>query len=275
MSNMVINTNVLALNSHRAMKLVGTNIARSSERLSSGLRINRAADDAAGLAISEKMRAQIRGLNQASSNAADGVSLIQTAEGALQEVQDMVHRMRRLTLQAGNDTLVQADRDLIQLEVSQLLAEIDATAARTQFNGRTLIDGTAQGLHLQIGANQDQGMFVSITAMTVAGLGLTGTNIAVAYGSDAAAFLDRMDEAIDRISSQRAHLGAYQNRLEHTIRNLDVSAENLSASESRIRDADMAHEMMKLTQNNVLAQAAISMLAQGNQAPQNLLQLLR
>ena len=275
MSNMVINTNVLALNSHRAMKNVGSAIATSSERLSSGLRINRAADDAAGLAISETMRAQIRGLAQASTNAADGVSLIQTAEGALQEVQDMVHRMRQLTLQAGNDTLTQEDRALLQLEVSQLIQEIDATSTRTEFNGRVLLDGTATGLHIQIGANENQGMFVGISSMNAAALGVNNIDIAVANGSVASAQLSALDSAITAISEQRAHLGAYQNRLEHTIRNLDVSHENLSASESRIRDADMAREMMQLTQNNVLGQAAISMLAQANQAPQNLLQLLR
>ena len=275
MSNMVINTNVLALNSHRSLKGVGGSIARSSERLASGLRINRAADDAAGLAISEKMRAQIRGLNQASSNASDGVSLIQTAEGALQEVQDMLHRMRVLTLQAGNDTLQQEDRDLIQLEVDQLIEEIDETAGRTQFNGRTLIDGSASNIHLQVGANENQGIVFSISNMDAAALGVSNVNIAVATGSAASAQLSAIDAAINDINVQRATLGAIQNRLEHTIRNLDVSSENLSAAESRIRDTDMAREMMSLTQNNVLSQAAISMLAQANQGPQSLLQLLR
>ena len=276
MSNMVINTNVLALNSHRSMKNVGAAIARSSERLSSGLRINRAADDAAGLAISEKMRAQIRGLAQASTNAADGVSLVQTAEGALQEVQDMLHRMRQLALQAGNDTLQLEDRRLIQLEVSQLIQEIDATAARTEFNQRKLINGDASaGLHLQIGANQGQGMTIRIGNMDAASLTVDDVTISVTNGAVAAGVLTAIDEAITAISEQRAHLGAYQNRLEHTIRNLDVSHENLSAAESRIRDADMAKEMMRLTQNNVLGQAAISMLAQANQGPQSLLQLLR
>jgi len=276
MSNMVINTNVLALDSHRSMKNVGAAIARSSERLSSGLRINRAADDAAGLAISEKMRAQIRGLAQASTNAADGVSLVQTAEGALQEVQDMLHRMRQLALQAGNDTLQLEDRRLIQLEVSQLIQEIDATAARTEFNQRKLINGDASaGLHLQIGANQGQGMTIRIGNMDAASLTVDDVTISVTNGAVAAGVLTAIDEAITAISEQRAHLGAYQNRLEHTIRNLDVSHENLSAAESRIRDADMAKEMMRLTQNNVLGQAAISMLAQANQGPQSLLQLLR
>ena len=275
MSNMVINTNVLALNSHRSMKNVGAAIARSSERLSSGLRINRAADDAAGLAVSEKMRAQIRGLAQASTNAADGVSLVQTAEGALQEVQDMLHRMRVLTLQAGNDTLTEADRYLMQIEVSQLIEEINQTSIRTEFNTLTLINGTLQDAHFQIGPGLGHSMTVSISNMDATALGVATVNIHVPDGVLAANQLAALDTAINDISAQRAHLGAIQNRLEHTIRNLDVSHENLSASESRIRDADMAREMMRLTQKNVLGQAAISMLAQANQQPQQLLQLLR
>ena len=288
MSNMVINTNVLAINSHRALKGVGSNIARSSERLSSGLRINRAADDAAGLAISEKMRSQIRGLNQASTNSLDGISLIQTAEGALQETHNMLQRMRQLTLQAQNDVLELEDRNKIALELNQLSTEINETAAKTEFNRRNLIDGSMSaasipgGVWLQTGANQNQGISFNISAMTATVLGVTQTAIgqivAVATTGNSTAMqgvLGAIDAAIASVSLQRATLGALQNRLEHTIRNLDVSAENLAAAESRIRDTDMAKEMMTLTQNNVLSQAAISMLAQANQGPQSLLQLLR
>jgi len=285
---MVINTNVLAINSHRALKGVGSNIARSSERLSSGLRSNRAADDAAGLAISEKMRSQIRGLNQASTNSQDGISLIQTAEGALQETHNMVQRMRQLVLQASNDTLEEADRAKITLELNQLSTEITETANKTQFNNMNLIDGSlsaasmAGGVWLQTGANAGQGMTFNIAAMNATVLGIHAAAVgdvvaAATTGGTAAmeAVLTTLDRAIASISHQRAELGALQNRLEHTIRNLDVSAENLAASESRIRDTDMAREMMTLTQNNVLSQAAISMLAQANQGPQSLLQLLR
>jgi len=277
---MVINTNVLAINSHRALKGVGSNISRSSERLSSGLRINRAADDAAGLAISEKMRSQIRGLNQASTNSQDGISLIQTAEGALQETHNMLQRMRQLTLQAQNDTLEAADRVKISLELNQLTTEIDETARKTQFNNKNLIDGSLGTVWLQTGANAGQGMRFTIDSMNAASLGVTAASVGVIVAGAATGTLldpviNSLDNAIASVSHQRATLGAMQNRLEHTIRNLDVSAENLAASESRIRDTDMAREMMTLTQNNVLSQAAISMLAQANQGPQSLLQLLR
>ncbi len=514
MSNMVINTNVLALNSHRALKGVGGTQAKASERLSSGLRINRAADDAAGLAISEKMRSQIRGLDQASRNSQDGISLIQTAEGALQETENMLQRMRELTVQASNDTLEPEDRDKIALELNQLSDEIDKTAEKTEFNKKKLIDGSwsSQSLYFQTGANAGQGLTINIGAMDAKTLGVTkasiggvvgnagagaaagttitagnaiftaagaaastidfalsttasvnagnyiisdksrfeisedgkvtlfgfdghengsvidmktlksgftleadngstlafapsalgngspgeltytasatagnaitadpgsvgatqvlstsGDNVLVitggsksdgtydkanstykfsgsstvyaldisgkaitlqkgkeyttaelkdlyggaapttmqftvdgkqyeitfgtslvsagasavvkgsASGSGASIskLTDTIDAAIEKVSAQRANLGAYQNRLEHTIKNLDVASENLSASESRIRDTDMAKEMMTMTKSSVLSQAAMSMLAQANQGPQNLLQLLR
>ncbi len=490
MSNMVINTNVLALNSHRALKNVGTSVSRASERLASGLRINRAADDAAGLAISEKMRSQIRGLNQASRNAQDGISLIQTAEGALQETENMLQRMRELVVQASNDSLEDTDRQKIALELNQLSDEIDATSTKTEFNKKKLINGDWQTeeLYFQVGANAYQGLKFNIDAMdattlkvsareigdvvsstftgnpnaanfgtkttnifaggtnvvnisdisaaayqsnvsrytfgqnqfidltedgrivvmgsdgsdgtydlatqqaiatfsfsshsgqatinvapgatitytetppaltalaTVAGVddtqnwgpvkarwdsavpsiyydmsgrstGFTGAGAAIdlsgktqtpndlltagivsvisdgltfnvdpgtgkldettvaasvkvgpvggSKGERISALTTIIDGAIEAVSSQRAKLGAYQNRLEHTIRNLETASENLSASESRIRDADMAKEMMDLTKANVLQQAATSMLAQANMAPQTILQLLR
>ena len=285
MSNMVINTNVLAINSHRSLKSVGSSIARSSERLSSGLRINRAADDAAGLAISEKMRSQIRGLNQASTNSQDGISLIQTAEGALQETHNMLQRMRQLALQASNDTLQPEDRDKIALELTQIIAEIDGTSVKTEFNNKRLIDGSMSTVPvwLQTGANAGQGITFVIDSMNAAALGISTVDTAVAGATTgisiattgAVGALSLLDAAIASVSRQRATLGAIQNRLEHTIRNLDVSAENLAASESRIRDTDMAAEMMNMTKKNVLSQAAISMLAQANQGPQNLIQLLR
>jgi len=264
---------------------VGSSIARSSERLSSGLRINRAADDAAGLAISEKMRSQIRGLNQASTNSQDGISLIQTAEGALQETHNMLQRMRQLALQASNDTLQPEDRDKIALELTQIIAEIDGTSVKTEFNNKRLIDGSMSTVPvwLQTGANAGQGITFVIDSMNAAALGISTVDTAVAGATTgisiattgAVGALSLLDAAIASVSRQRATLGAIQNRLEHTIRNLDVSAENLAASESRIRDTDMAAEMMNMTKKNVLSQAAISMLAQANQGPQNLIQLLR
>ena len=287
MSNTIINTNVTALNSHRALTSVGNRQARSSERLSTGQRINRASDDAAGLAISEKMRSQIRGLDQATRNSQDGISLIQTAEGALEEVHAILQRVRELTTQASNDTNTQEDRQKIAVEVNQLLEEIDTIAANTEFNEQKLLNttGTA-GLSLQVqtGANSGQRLTFSIRAMDTAGLGLStfgdgfdtaaGNTSIAAGGTQLSDLLDTVDNAISTVSTQRAELGASQNRLEHTINNLQVASENLSAANSRIRDTDMAKEMMNLTQANVLQQAATSMLAQANQSPQSVLQLL-
>jgi len=350
MSNMVVRTNNMAINSHRSLGLTGNMQSRASQRLSSGFRINSAADDAAGLAISEKMRGQIRGLDQASRNAQDGISLIQTAEGAMSTVNDMVIRIRELVVQAANDTnahetavgITQSDRAQIQREINALMDEIDATAARTQFNTRQLIDGslantagsvtvggvttyfpTAAGqsaanaaLWFHVGANLNQGVFlnveeVSVRAMTCAATGThllraTGANnpavstiasgfgfaqlrhtaltgatggtangIMLDNGVEVNRFLGAIDIALAHVAGQRANLGAMQNRLEFNIENLDIASENLSAANSRIRDADMAQEMMRFTQSNVLQQAAISMLAQANQAPQSILSLLR
>jgi flagellin len=286
MGNMVINTNVLALNSHRALKNVGAAQATSSARLSSGMRINSAADDAAGLAISEKMRGQIRGLNMASKNAQDGSSLIQTAEGGMQQIGDMVQRIRELTVQAANDTNTyddvdptaapgagKGDRKKIQDEIKELITEIDSMATRVQFNNKNLLDGTTGTLTFQVGANKGQTVTVEISNMKASILGITG--IDVNTSGDITGFLTTIDDALRQVNSARATLGAKQNRLDYTMKSLDISSENLSASESRIRDTDMAKEMMNLTKSNVLSSAATSMLSQANQQPQNVLQLLR
>ncbi|MES9767331.1 flagellin Hag, partial [Bacillus altitudinis] len=257
---------------------------KNMEKLSSGLKINRAGDDAAGLAISEKMRGQIRGLEMASKNAQDGISLIQTAEGALTETHAILQRMRELTVQAGN-TGTQQTEDLtaIKDEMDALIEEIDGIGDRTQFNGKTLLDGSfAQGtadLVFQIGANSGQQLTVNIDSMKSADLGTTVAISAIDVTDFATTSFDDqlkgIDEAINQVSSQRAKLGAVQNRLEHTINNLGASGENLTAAESRIRDVDMAKEMSEFTKNNILSQASQAMLAQANQQPQNVLQLLR
>ncbi|MDO5698876.1 MAG: flagellin [Dermatophilus congolensis] len=347
-----INTNVNALNAYRNLTGTQGSMTTSLERLSSGLRINRAADDAAGLAISEKLRSQVNGLNQAQANAQDGVSLIQTAEGALNETHAILQRMRTLAVQSASDTNTTADRQAIQKEVDALVTEIDSTTERTQFNGMNLLDGTFTGKSLQIGANQNQTMDVNIQAMDATGLGITGpakglaangtpgtvggnvmtgtftidgtdvknsegltvgtwddaageatfdavkdgatidgtvtfgtagsgqTSFSVSSAIDlstqagAVASLGSIDAAIQRVSDQRADLGALQNRLNHTINNLGVSAENLAASESRIRDTDMAKEMTNFSRSQILQQAGISMLAQANQSSQGVLKLL-
>lgn len=282
MSSLVVNTNVQALNSHRSLKVTSQAAEKSSEKLSSGMRVNRAGDDAAGLAISEKMRNQIKGLNMASRNAADGISLVQTAEGALQEVHEILKRMRELCVQGANDTNVSSDRTKIATELNQLLCEINAMTNKTEYNTRKLINGSAKDLFLQVGANQNQNIKFSISCMSVGKGGLklsvemfSSAKFAAYSGSEIMKLTAQIDTAIETVSTQRANLGAIQNRLEHTIKNLDTSAENLSAAESRIRDTDMAHEMMNFTKSNVLQQAGISMLAQANQAPNNVLSLIR
>ncbi|WP_330381841.1 flagellin N-terminal helical domain-containing protein [Defluviitalea phaphyphila] len=294
MSNMVINTNTLAINAHRALKMTGSDQQTAVERLSSGLRINRAADDAAGLAISEKMRGQIYGLQQASRNAQDGISMIQTAEGALTETHAMLQRMRELTVQAANDTYTEEDREKIAAELEQLTEEITGITEKTEFNTKTLLNGNLStvSVYLQVGANEGQSITFTIGDMSAEALGLTsiavtigGTSItdsladivsnASVTGDVISSLTSVIDDAIELVSNERSKLGAVQNRLEHTINNVDVAAENLQASESRIRDADMAEEMMNFTKSNILQQAATAMLAQANQAPQNVLQLLR
>ena len=287
MSNMVVNTNVASLDSHRNMKRVGAAQFTAAARLSSGLKINSAADDAAGLAISEKMRSQIRGLDMASKNSQDAISLVQTAEGGLQEINNMVQRIRELTVQAANDTNVTLDRKNVAEEVKQLNTEIDAMSTRVEFNKRKLLDGSvsdAKALHMQIGANAGQNIEFGISSVGHSDLGLQNVSSSIwqsadvlsnPIGSRISDQLSVIDAGLSTVATQRALLGAIQNRLEYTIKSLDISSQNLSAAESRIRDADMGKEMMNLTKANVLQQAATSMLAQSNQNPQMILQLLR
>jgi len=272
---MRINHNISALNTYRQLSFNNTQTAKNLEKLSSGYRINRAGDDAAGLAISEKMRGQIRGLEMATKNAQDGISLIQTAEGALNETHAILQRIRELAVQAANDTNTDNDRAELQKEVDQLLQEIDRIADTTQFNTKNLLDGSlsGSGLIFHIGANQDQNVTLTISSMRASGLGVSGIDISSQSGANNA--ITTIDNAIDKVSSERAKLGAMQNRLEHTINNLGAAAENLTAAESRIRDVDMAKEMMEFTKNSILTQAAQAMLAQANQLPQGVLQLLR
>ncbi len=276
-SNTVINTNVLSLNATRNLGKVGGQLSKASARLSSGLRINSAADDAAGLAISEKMRSQIRGLDQASRNAQDGQALVNTAEGGMEQMTEMAQRMRELTVQAANGTNTSIDRGLIQDEVTQLKSEFDAMSKRVEYNGMKLLNGdlSTTGLTLQVGANSTQQVNFTIGAMDSTSLSLsTLTDVTSATTAQFDANLDTLDAAIKTISSERSKLGAISNRLDYTNNSLQISSENLSAAESRISDADMAKEMMSYTSANVLQQAATSMLAQANQAPNNVLSLL-
>ena len=279
---MIINHNMNALNAHRNMGINNTSAGKAMEKLSSGLRINRAGDDAAGLAISEKMRGQIRGLEQAARNSQDGISLIQTAEGALQETHSILQRMRELAVQASNDTNIGDDREQIGKEIIELQKEINRIASQTQFNKKDLLTGDlASGtgsVVLQVGANSGQVVTLTIGTMTVSALEVDAAKVVVASDTTAASIttmIDTINTAIDKVSGERAKLGAMQNRLEHTISNVNTSAENLTAAESRVRDVDMAKEMMNFSKNNILNQAAQAMLSQANQQPQNVLQLLR
>ncbi|WP_020155004.1 flagellin Hag [Caldibacillus debilis] len=278
---MRINHNISALNTYRQLSFNNTQTAKNLEKLSSGYRINRAGDDAAGLAISEKMRGQIRGLEMATKNAQDGISLIQTAEGALNETHAILQRIRELAVQAANDTNTDNDRKELQKEVDQLIAEIDRIADTTQFNTKNLLNGSGTGIVFHIGANSAQSVTLDISSMKAKALGLQTSgasglqNLKIDTQADADAAISTIDTAIDTVSSERAKLGAMQNRLEHTINNLGTAAENLTAAESRIRDVDMAKEMMEFTKNSILTQAAQAMLAQANQLPQGVLQLLR
>ena len=272
---MIVQHNMTALNANRQLGVSNSSLAKSTEKLSSGYRINRAGDDAAGLSISEKMRGQIRGLNQASTNAQDGVSLIQTAEGALNEVHSVLQRMRELSVQASNDTNVTADRTAIAEEQKQLVAEIDRIATQTQFNTMNLLDGNFKNKNLQVGANKSQSISVSIGAMTSTGLGVNAAGDNMDDHVKATTFISAVDKALGSVSKARSNLGAIQNRLEHTIANADNTAENLQAAESRIRDVNMADEMVKYSKSSILQQAGQSMLAQANQSTQGVLSLLR
>ncbi|MNX75412.1 Flagellin [compost metagenome] len=271
-----INTNVGAMNAHRQLTMNDTALSKSLQRLSSGLRINGAADDAAGLTIAEKMNSQVRGLNAAARNSQDSISLLQTAEGALIETESILQRMRELAVQASNDTLTDEDRGAIKKEIDALNSEINRIATTTQFNTQKLLNGgtvETGGLTFQVGANANQTMSVKIASAGATALGVD--QIGVASAASAGSAITSIDAAIKTISGQRSDLGAVINRLEHTIKNLNVSSENLSAAESRIRDLDMASEVMTMTRNQILTQSSTSMLAQANQSTQNVLGLLR
>jgi len=261
-----------AQNANRMLGVTTGAQAKATEKLSSGYKINRAADDAAGLTISEKMRSQIRGLTQASANAQDGISAVQTAEGALTEVEDMLQRMNELAVKAKNDTNMTADRDAIQAEIDQLSTEIDRVQSATQFNNQNLLTGDFTAKSLQVGANSSNTITISISNMNASSLGVKSLSMSTAATAGSA--IDRIKSAIASVSAQRSNLGAVQNRLEHTIKNLDNVVENTTAAESQIRDTDMASAMVEYSKNNILAQAGQSMLAQANQSNQGVLSLL-
>ena len=274
--SLTVNTNVSALNAYRNLSGTQGSLGSSLEKLSSGFRINRAADDAAGLAISEGMRSQIGGMKQAVRNAQDGISLVQTAEGALQEVHSILQRMRDLSVQGANDTNNTAARSNIATEMGQLSEELGRIAESTEFNGTKLLDGTASALNFQVGAagNTTSAISVNLTEANVSTVASTVSALTVDTHANAQAAIEAIDTEISSVSTARAELGAYQNRFDHTIKNLNVAVENLSASESRIRDTDMAQEMMNFTRSQILSQAGTAMLAQANQVPQGVLRLL-
>ena len=270
---MVVQHNLSAMNTNRELSTVTSSLSKSTEKLSSGYRINRAADDAAGLSISEKLRSQIRGLDKAASNSQDGISLIQVAEGALNETHSILQRMNELATQAANDTNVSADRTAIQAEMDQLTSEIDRIHSTTQFNTQNLLDGSFKNMNLQVGAQSGQVITISISKMDADNIGVKG--LKVTDNSAAGKAMNKIQEAITKVSTQRSSLGAIQNRLEHTINNLNTTSENTSSAESRIRDTDMASEMVEYSKNNILQQAGQSMLAQANQQTQGILSLLQ
>jgi flagellin len=285
---MIINHNLSAMFADRSLKVTQVTLTKNMEKLSSGQRINRAGDDASGLAVSEKMRSQIRGLNQASTNAQNGISMIQVTEGYLQESEDIIQRLRELAIQASNGIYSEEDRMYIQVEVSQLVAELDRVASHAQFNGMNLLTGrfardlgqnvVTASMWFHIGANMDQRTQVFIGTMTAKGLGVRQadeTFISLAAPDTANRSIGTLDAAIKIINKQRADLGAYQNRLEHVVRGLDVGAENLQASESRIRDTNMANQMVDYVRDQILNQSGVAMLAQANQRSTSVLQLLQ
>ena len=269
---MIVKHNMLAINSNRMLGVNTQTQSKITEKLSSGYKINRAADDAAGLAISEKMRRQVRGLSQASLNAQDGISMVQTAEGALNEVHDMLQRLNELSVKAENGTLTSTDRHFVDAEVQQLLSEIDRVASTATFNEQKLLDGTLTGCSLQVGAEASEYITVAISSMNTTGLSITGKDAQSA--TNAASLNTAVKEALTTLSTQRSNLGAIQNRLEHTVNNLDNVVENTTAAESQIRDTDMASEMVKYSNANILSQAGQSMLAQANQSNQGVLSIL-
>jgi flagellin len=272
--HMVVQHNLTAMNSNRMLGITTSTQAKSTEKLSSGYKINRAADDAAGLAISEKMRRQIRGLTQASTNAQDGISCVQTAEGALAEVHDMLQRMNELAVQAANGTQTSADRSYIDSEIQALKSEINRVASTTTFNEQKLLDGTFTDKGLQVGAEAEQIISFSIGGMDTTELDIVDVSVDGDNDDNAQSAITSIKGALKIVSQQRSDLGAIQNRLEHTIKNLDNVVENTTAAESQIRDTDMASEMVKFSNNNILAQAGQAMLAQANQTNQGVLSIL-
>jgi flagellin len=272
--HMVVQHNLTAMNSNRMLGITTSTQAKSTEKLSSGYKINRAADDAAGLAISEKMRRQIRGLTQASTNAQDGISCVQTAEGALAEVHDMLQRMNELAVQAANGTQTSADRSYIDSEIQALKSEINRVASTTTFNEQKLLDGTFTDKGLQVGAEAEQIISFSIGGMDTTELDIVDVSVDGDNDDNAQSAITSIKGALKIVSQQRSDLGAIQNRLEHTIKNLDNVVENTTAAESQIRDTDMASEMVKFSNNNILAQAGQAMLAQANQSNTGVLSLL-
>ncbi|MDR2072786.1 MAG: flagellin [Spirochaetaceae bacterium] len=286
---MIINHNLSAMFADRSLKVTNESLTKNMEKLSSGLRINRAGDDASGLAVSEKLRSQIRGLNQASTNATNGISFIQVAEGYLQETQDIIQRMRELAVQAANGIYSEEDRLYIQVEVSQLVDEVDRIASHAQFNSMNMLTGrfaravgnntVTASMWLHIGANMDQREQLYIGTMTAMGLGIRnvgdGSFLSIATPDDANRAIGTLDESLKIINKQRADLGAYQNRLEHAVRGLDIGAENMQASESRIRDTNMANQTVKYVTDQILINAGTAMLAQANQRASSVLQLLQ
>ena len=274
---MVVQHNITSMNANRQLGIVGNNVAKATEKLASGYRVNKAADDAAGLAISEKMRAQVRGLTRASDNAQDGISVIQTAEGAMDVQTQILQRARELVVQAANTAVLNKssnddDFDKIQKELDQLTQEFNRVNSVTEFNKKKLLNGSYSNQYLQVGANAGQKIIISITEIKMTSLTLvSGTKPS---GSTISQKINTIDSLLGRVSSQRARLGAQQNRLEYTIKNDDNAAENLQAAESRIRDTDMAEEMTRFSKENILQQAATSMLAQANQSTQGVLSLL-
>jgi flagellin len=280
---MIINHNMSAMYANRTLGVTGGDIAKNIEKLSSGMRINRAGDDASGLAVSEKLRSQVRGLNQATRNIENGISFIQTTEGYLQENQDILHRMRELAVQSANGVYTQEDRMQIQVEVSQLVDEINRIASHAQFNGMNLLTGRfakgGEGMQFQVGANMDQNKLVFIGTMTATALGLQGSQgatetISIEDPSKANQAIGKVDTALRAVSKQRADLGAYQNRFEMAAKGVSIAAENLQAAESRIRDTDMASQMVDYVKNQILDRAGSAMLAQANTRAQNVMQIL-
>ena len=271
---MVVQHNLQAANTNRMLSGNVKAVAKATEKLSSGYQVNRAADDAAGLSISEKMRNQIRGINQSVKNAEDGISLIQTAEGNMNEIHSILQRMGELATKAANDVNATEDRTAIADEMTQLQDEINSIASKAEFNGTKLLTGAFKSKHLQVGANKAENMKISISKMTATGIGLGSDKIAVNTHSAASSTMANISAAIKKVSGARSKLGAIQNRLDYTVNNLKNYSENLTSAESQIRDTDMATEMTNYTKNNILQQAAQSMLAQANQSTQGVLSLL-